>query len=164
VGDSKKTDDTRVNDKHDPRECVVEIDDYNVALAEFPTGKDGNGICSAEEWTAGNDAYDKLHSEYSYKTDKKTGELKFSKFGSKSYSFRYEMKGITEEQREVNINAWRDFYKFVVTANDKDFHDKLKEHFVVDSAFRLVYLVAVPCPSGLAHFLRHRLVDSSGAT
>ena len=127
VGDSKKTDDTRVNDKNDPRECVVEITDYNVPLAEFPTGNDGD-ICRPEDWKAGNVAYDYLYAPYKYK------EGKFKSFGSESYEFRYEMKGITEEQREVNINAWRDMYKFVVTSTNEEFHSKLKEYFVVDSA------------------------------
>lgn len=127
VGDSKKTDSTRVNDKNDPRECVVEIKDYNVPLAEFPTGN-GKDICNPSDWKAGNTAYDLLYAEYQYK------DGKFKTFGSKSYEFRYEMKGITEEQREININAWRDMYKFVVTSDDEKFYSKLKEYFVVDSA------------------------------
>ena len=127
VGDSKKTDDTRVNDKNDPKECVVEITDFNVPLAEFPTGN-GNDICSPEDWKAGNIAYDYLYAPYKYK------EGKFKSFGSESYEFRYEMKGITEEQREANINAWRDMYKFVVTSTDEEFYSRLKEYFVIDSA------------------------------
>ena len=128
VGDSKKTDDTRVNDKNDPKECVVEITDYNVALAEFPTGNADGSICSLNNWKAGNIAYDYLYAPYKYK------EGKFKSFGSESYEFRYEMKGITEEQREVNINAWRDLYKFIVTSSNKEFYSKLKEYFVIDSA------------------------------
>lgn len=127
VGDSKKTDDTRVNDKNDPKECVVEITDYNVPLAEFPTGN-GNDICKPEDWKAGNVAYDYLYTPYKYK------EGKFKSFGAESYEFRYEMKGITEEQREENINAWRDMYKFVVTSTDEEFYSRLKEYFVIDSA------------------------------
>ena len=126
VGDSKKTDKTRVNDKNDPKECVVEITDYNVPLAEFPTGKDG--ICPVSEWKAGNTAYDFLYADYKYK------DGKFNSFGSESYEFRYEMKGITEEQRQVNIDNWRDFYKFVVTSTDEEFYARLKEYFVIDSA------------------------------
>lgn len=126
VGDSKKTDDTRVNNKRDPKECVVEITDYNVPLAEFPTGVDG--ICPIAEWKAGNVAYDHLYTEYEYED----GE--FKSFGNKSYEFRYEMKNITEEQRQANIDTWRDMYKFVVTSTDAEFYSKLKEYFVVDSA------------------------------
>lgn len=126
VGDSKKSDKTRVNDKNDPKECIVEITDYNVPLAEFPTGKDG--ICPVDEWIAGNTAYDLLYSDYEYED----GE--FKSFGSGSYEFRYEMKGITEEQRQINIDNWREMYKFVVTSTDEEFYSRLKEYFVVDSA------------------------------
>ena len=127
VGDSKKTDGSRVNDKNDPKECVVEILDYNVALAEFPTGNP-DGICAPEDWKAGNKAYDDLYAEYKYK------DGKFKSFGNGSYEFRYEMKGITEEQRQVNIDTWRDMYRFVVTSTDEEFHSRLKEYFVIDSA------------------------------
>lgn len=128
VGDSKKTDDTRVNDKNDPKECVLEITDYNVPLAEFPTGIENGGICPVDDWKEGNTAYDYLYAGYKYK------EGEFKSFGSESYEFRYEMKGITEEQRQVNIDAWRDLYKFIVTSTDEEFYSRLKEHFVVDSA------------------------------
>jgi hypothetical protein len=59
IGDSKKTDKTRVNDENDAKECVIEIMDYNVSLAEFPTGY-GNGyeVCPIDSWKAGNSAYD----------------------------------------------------------------------------------------------------------
>ena len=127
VGDSKKTDDTRVNDKNDPREFVIEIMDYNVSLAEFPTGN-GKDICPVENWKEGNTAYDYLYAPYLYED----GE--FSSFGNESYEFRYEMKGITEEQREANINAWREMYKFVVTSTDEEFYANLKKYFVIDSA------------------------------
>ena len=128
IGDSKKTDDTRVNDKTDPKECIIEIADYNVPLAEFPTGNADGSICSVDDWKEGNTAYDYLYAPYKYK------DGKFKSFGSESYEFRYEMKGITEEQREVNINAWRELYKFIVTSTDEEFYAKLKEYFVVDSA------------------------------
>lgn len=126
VGDSKKTDDTRVNSKNDPKEYILEITDYNVPLAEFPTGKDG--ICPESEWKPGNTAYDFLYSEYEYED----GE--FKSFGAGSYEFRYEMKKITEEQRQENIDTWREMYKFVITSSDEEFYAKLKEWFVVDSA------------------------------
>ena len=127
VGDSKKTDDTRVNDKNDPKECVIEITDYNVALAEFPTGNP-DGLCAPEDWKVGNKAYDDLYAEYKYK------DGKFKSFGNGSYEFRYEKKGITEEQRQANIDAWRDAYRFIVTSTDEEFHSRLKEYFVIDSA------------------------------
>lgn len=131
VGDSKKTDDTRANDKTDPKECCIEVMDYNVALAEFPTGytdKEGNkAICPESEWKEGNTAYDYLYADYKYKD----GE--FKSFGSESYEFRYEMKGISEEQRQANIDTWREAYKFVVTSDDETFKSDFTKYFVQDS-------------------------------
>lgn len=131
IGDSKKTDDTRVNDNTDPKEHVIEIMDYNVALAEFPTGytdKEGKkAICPESEWKEGNTAYDYLYADYKYKN----GE--FKSFGSESYEFRYEKKDITTEEREANINAWREAYKFVVTSDDEDFVENFEKYFVKDS-------------------------------
>lgn len=135
IGDDKKTDKTRMNDSSDSKECIIEITDYDVVLAEFPTGKDG--ICPVNEWVSGNDAYDKLYADYEYEAeveDDGTTTYSFKSFGSKSYEFRYEKKGITDEQRQENIDAWREFYKFVVTSTDEEFHDNLHDYFVVDSA------------------------------
>ena len=130
VGDSKKTDDTRVNNKRDPKEHVIEISDADKPLSAFPTGKEANAVCPVGEWREGNSAYDILHStEYVYDE-----EGAFESFGGTTYEFRYEMKNITEEQREANINAWRDLYKFIVTSTDEEFYANLKNYFVVDSA------------------------------
>ena len=130
VGDSKKTDDSRVNNANDPKEHIIEITDADKPLSAFPTGKDGHAICPVGEWREGNTAYDILHSaEYVYDEE---GE--FESFGGETYEFRYEMDDITEEQREANINAWRDLYKFIVTSTDEEFYANLKNYFVVDSA------------------------------
>ena len=130
VGDSKKTDDTRVNNKRDPKEHVIEITDADKPLSAFPTGKDGHAICPVADWKAGNSAYDILYSnEYVY-----DDEGAFESFGGATYEFRYEMKDITDEQRHANIDAWRDLYKFIVTSTDEEFHANLKNYFVVDSA------------------------------
>ena len=128
VGDDKKTDKSRVNDSKDPKECIVEITDYDVPLAEFPTGIGGDYIAPSE-WKSGNKAYDNLYSAYTYDE-----EGKFKAFGAESYEFRYEMKGITDEQRQENIDAWRDFYTFVVTSTDEEFVAHFEDHFILDSA------------------------------
>ena len=130
VGDSKKSDDTRVNNKKDPKEHVVEISDADKPLSAFPTGKEGHAVCPPAEWKAGNTAYDILYSnEYVYDE-----EGAFESFGGKTYEFRYEMKDITEEQRQANIDTWRDLYTFIVTSTDEEFYANLKNYFVVDSA------------------------------
>ena len=128
IGDDKKTDKTRVNDAKDPKECIVEIMDFDVPLAEFPTGIGGDYI-APEQFVAGNTAYDNLYSEYTYDE-----EGKFKAFGAESYEFRYEMKGITDEQRQANIDAWREFYTFVVTSTDEEFVANFENYFILDSA------------------------------
>jgi hypothetical protein len=127
VGDDKKTDKTRVNDSKDPKECVVEITDFDVPLAEFPTGIGGDYI-APDQFVAGNTAYDNLYSEYTYDE-----EGKFKAFGAESYEFRYEMKGITDDQRQANIDAWREFYKFVVTSTDEEFVANIENYCILDS-------------------------------
>ena len=130
VGDSKKTDDTRVNNKRDPKEHIIEITDADKPLSAFPTGKDKHAVCPINEWKSGNTAYDVLYSnEYVYDEE---GE--FESFGGKTYEFRYEMKNITDEQRQANIDTWRDLYTFIVTSTDEEFYANLKNYFVVDSA------------------------------
>ena len=128
IGDDKKTDKSRMNNAKDPKECVVEIMDFDVPLAEFPTGIGGRYI-APEDFKTGNTAYDNLYSEYTYDEDGK-----FKGFGAESYEFRYEMKGITDEQRQANIDAWREFYTFVVTSTDEEFVENFENYFVLDSA------------------------------
>lgn len=131
IGDSKKTDDSRVFDKNDPKTCCIEVMDCDVALAEFPTGKaDESGkkiICPESEWKQGNAAYDYLYADYKYK------DGKFKSFGSESYEFRYEKDGITTEERQANIDSWREAYKFVVTSDDEKFKEDFDKYFVKDS-------------------------------
>ena len=134
IGDDKKTDKSRMNNSKDPKECVVEIMDFDVPLAEFPTGIGGRYI-APEDFKAGNTAYDNLYSEYTYDEDGK-----FKGFGAESYEFRYEMKGITDEQRQANIDAWREFYTFVVTSTDEEFVANFENYFVLDSALYITYL------------------------
>jgi hypothetical protein len=147
IGDSKKTDDTRVNDASDPKEHIVEIMDVDVPLAAFPeyldkcsyTYHDSTGQektakfeSTVSTWASGNAAYDVLHSNDFNYDDEEIGE--FKSFGGKSFEFRYEKSKITDDQRIANINAWRNFYDFVVTSSDEDFHANLKNYFAVDSA------------------------------
>ena len=128
IGDSKKTDDTRVNNVTDPKEHVVEIMDVDVPLATFPRYIEAGSTTT--EWAPGNKAYDILYSnEFVY-----DDEGAFESFGGTSFEFRYEMKKISDEQRMANITAWRNFYDFVVTSTDEEFYANLKDYFVVDSA------------------------------
>lgn len=105
VGDSKKTDYTRVNDPADPKEFVVEIMDNTLPNSTFSG------------------------------TEEALAALEADTFNEKgTYGFRYEMSGISDEQHQANINKWKEFYRFVATSTNEEFVAGLKNWFIVDSA------------------------------
>lgn len=105
IGDSKKTDNTRVDDLTDPKECIVEIGDNTLPNSTFSDSEKALAALEADQFD-----------------------------GDGTYEFRYEMNGITAELRQENIKAWKDFYRFVATSADEEFKANLKDWFVVDSA------------------------------
>jgi len=122
IGDAKKTDKTRVNDKNDPKEFVIEIKDNGKPNSGFNTGT-GTYPISASQWVAGNSAYDSLYNNW-----------------DSSFEFRYTKadydpkNNITSPQAELNKQKWRDFYEWVITVSDADFPTELGDWFIVDSA------------------------------
>lgn len=127
IGDDKKTDKTRANDPKDVKEFTIEIADNTLPCSEFPSGEDTYPIAK-ENWTVGNTAYDNIW----VTANDEEGE--FKTFGNGTYEFRYEAKGITDEQRMANIQAWCDFYGWVVTATDEEFVNELGNWFIEDAA------------------------------
>lgn len=109
IGDSKKTDDTRLTDPDDKYECCVEIMDVELPNSDFPA--DAEGLENLEK-----DPFDE----------------------SMTYGLRYIWEDGTDEENaevlEYCKNAWKEFYKFVVQSTDEEFHSKLGDYFVLDSA------------------------------
>ena len=114
IGDSKKTDSTRVNNAADEKEHIVEIMDVGLPLYNFPkeapiTDEATNEI-AIWQW---HDLMDVCEIE--------DDEIK--SFGHGTYEFRYEKDGITKTEQEANIAAWKAFYEFVVTSTDEEFKE-----------------------------------------
>lgn len=138
IGDSKKTDASRLTDPSDHYECILEVMDNTLPNSTMPTGKvDEKGApiypISPEEWVAGNSAYDSLHAD---KFDEKKATDKENGLAD-TYGWRYIYEdGTDEENAEAKAyveNKWKEFYEFVVTSTDEEFKARLGDYCVLDS-------------------------------
>lgn len=145
IGDSKKTDDTRLTDPDDPYECIIEVMDNTMPLSTMPTGKtkeDGSPIypISVEEWeTMDNPAYSALFYE---KFDEEAGVNKDGSLNKPNglddtYGMRYRWEEGSDEENDAAWDyvkdKWREFYKFVVTSSNEEFKAHLGDWVVLDS-------------------------------
>ena len=126
IGDSKKTDRSRLTDPNDRYECIVEIMDVELPLSAFPKGDEAIAILEADN---------------------------FDEKGT--YGFRYIWEdGTDEENAEVFDyckQKWIDFYKFVVNSTDEEFRNHLGDYMVVDSAiFYMLYTTRYTLADNLA--------------
>ena len=173
IGDSKKTDDSRLTDPSDPYECILEVMDNTLPNSTMPTGKvDEKGApvypIPEEEWCEGNSAYDSLHADKfdeSKSSDKENGL-------ADTYGWRYIYEdGTDEENAEAKAyveQKWKDFYKFVVTSSNEDFHAHLGDWCVLDSVlyyylFTLRYTMTDnAAKNSFYHYGKTGEVDSEG--
>ena len=139
IGDSKKTDSSRLTDPSDKYECILEVMDNTLPNSTMPTGKvDEKGApiypIPKEEWCEGNSAYDSLYSDL---FDEKSAKDKGEGATDDTYGWRYIYEdGTDEENAEVKAfveQKWKDFYKFVVTSTDEEFKANLGDWVVLDS-------------------------------
>lgn len=109
IGDSKKTDKTRLNDPYDPYECIVEIMDVEYPNSDFSGTPEAIAALEADN---------------------------FDEKGT--YGWRYIYEDGTDEQNAAAAAyckaRWVEFYKFVVNSTDEEFKAGLGDYFVLDSA------------------------------
>lgn len=138
IGDSKKTDSTRLTDPTDPYECILEVMDNTLPNSTMPTGKvDENGApvypIDPSEWVAGNTAYDSLYAD---KFDEKAANEKDNGLAD-TYGWRYIYEDGTDEENDAAKayveQKWKEFYGFVVTSTDEEFYAHLGDYCVLNS-------------------------------
>lgn len=159
IGDSKKTDKTRLTDPSDKYECCVEIMDVELPLSDFPTDTMMNAMGYTKDdktgeiiytWAKDENLgilYELIDGEYVLTQDTTVNLEKvyyvdilehddFSEDYTYGWRYLYE-DGTDEENAEVFDyckQKWIEFYRFVTTATDEEFKANLKNYFVVDSA------------------------------
>lgn len=144
IGDSKKTDSTRLTDPSDPYECILEVMDNTLSNSTMPTGKvDESGApvypIDPSEWVAGNSAYDSLYADLFDETSAKDKENGLADTYGWRYIYEYDDKTDPDadaknaEVKSFVKGKWREFYEFVVTSTDEEFKANLGNYCVLDS-------------------------------
>lgn len=145
IGDSKKTDDTRLTDPTDPYECIIEVMDNTMPLSTFPTGytnEDGSPKfpITVDQWeTLDNPAYSALYYEVFDEESglNEDGSLNKPNGLDDTYGMRYRWEEGSDEENdaawEYVKNKWKEFYKFIVTSSDEEFKEQLGDYVVLDS-------------------------------
>lgn len=142
LGDSKKTDSTRVNDPTDLKEFVVEVSDNTLPNSWFQTGvyKDSNGEITYNPEESVEMVYPITTEQWKNENNLKRQSL-YNAWDD-SFEFRYDMgtkdgETITsaeiDEQQELSKQVWRDMYEFVITSSNSDFVSHFGDWFISES-------------------------------
>ncbi len=159
IGDSKKTDNTRLTDMDDKYECCVEIMDVELPLSDFPADTMYNAMGYKEDETthekkyiwAKNEnlgiLYEKIDGEYVLTQDTEidltktyyVDILEHDDFSEDfTYGWRYLYEGDNKEENTEAFNyckqKWIELYRFITTSTDEEFKNRFEEYFVKDSA------------------------------
>ena len=159
IGDSKKTDDTRLTDPNDKYECCVEIMDVELPLSDWPVDTMYNAMGykvdeKTEEkiyiWAKDENLgilYEKIDGEYVLTQDTSVDLtktyyvdiLEHDDFSEDfTYGWRYIYEGDDDAENEEVFNfckqKWIELYRFVTTSSDEEFKAHFGDYFVLDSA------------------------------
>lgn len=158
IGDSKKTDKTRLNDPDDKYECCLEIMDVELPLSDFPRNTMINAMGTYEDETtheiiyiwAKNENLGILHElidgEYVLTEDTEVDLsktyyvdiLEHDDFSEDyTYGWRYIYEGDDDEENAEVFNychqKWIEFYRFVTTSTEAEFKAGIGNYVVMDS-------------------------------
>ena len=153
IGDSKKTDSTRVTDNTDPNEFVVEISDNKDTNSTFDTGvyydATGNITYDVESATAYENTPDGIPSKVVYPVTyaqwtnpNNVVHTALVEDWDGSFEFRYDLSSkdgetinatMTAQMQEANKQVFRDMYEFVVTSSNDDFVNHFGDWFIEES-------------------------------
>lgn len=158
IGDSKKTDKTRLTDPTDPYECIIEQMDVELPLSDFPQDTMMNAMGYTENETNGKITYtwakdenlgilyEQIDGEYVLTQDTTVNLsktyyvdiLEHDDFSEDyTYGWRYIYEDGTDEENadawSVCHNAWIQAYRFITNSTDEEFKSRFEEYFVKDS-------------------------------
>lgn len=167
IGDSKKSDKSRLTDMGDKYECCVEIMDVELPLSDFPVDTMYNAMGYKEDETTHEKKYiwaknenlgilhEKINGEYVLTKDtdinlNKTyyvDILEHDDFSEDfTYGWRYLYEGDDKEENAEVFNyckqKWIELYRFITTSSDEEFKNRFDEYFVRDTAL-YYYLFAM---------------------
>ena len=159
IGDSKKTDKTRLTDMDDKYECCVEIMDVELPLSDFPVDTMYNAMGYKEDETthektyiwAKNEnlgiLYEKINGEYVLTEDTEVDLnktyyvdiLEHDDFSEDfTYGWRYLYEGGDDEENAEVFDyckqKWIELYRFITTSTNEEFKNRFEDYFVKDTA------------------------------
>ena len=156
IGDSKKTDNTRLTDPSDRYECCVEIMDVGLPLSDFPADTMINAMGYRVDETTKEKIYTWAKDEnlgilYEKQEDgsyvltsdivvdlDKTYYVDILEHDDFSEDYTYGWRYISDDEDADVVNtckqAWIDFYRFVTKSTDDEFERDFGKYFVKDSA------------------------------
>lgn len=159
IGDSKKTDDTRLTDLEDKYECCVEIMDVELPLSDWPVNTMYNAMGYKVDEKTGEKNYiwakdenlgilhEKINGEYVLTKDTTVDLSKtyyvdillnddFSE--DFTYGWRYLYEGDDDAENAEVFDyckqKWIEMYRFVTTSSNEEFKAHIGDYFVLDSA------------------------------
>lgn len=158
IGDSKKTDKTRLTDMDDKYECCVEIMDVELPLSDFPVDTMYNAMGYKEDETthekkyiwAKNEnlgiLYEKIDGEYVLTEDTEVDLnktyyvdiLEHDDFSEDfTYGWRYLYEGDDDEENAEVFDyckqKWIELYRFITTSSDEEFKNHIGDYVAIDS-------------------------------